>query len=157
MNRLLKLKVLYGGAFVFAKEGFTYDCHNISQGLFTWSGGPLSSRVGFFCFHALEDTKQKKPTPLDRGPPLHVNRVLVYSHTLHIRVAKNRVLRRLLASKLNLVIISAYTEFQLIKSYCFCRIDWTVIKMQSVTPHNTLKSTEGHDQTLFISTYVTVV
>ena len=63
----------------------------------------------------------------------------------------------LLASKLNLVIISAYTEFQLIKSYCFCRIDWTVIKMQSVTPHNTLKSTEGHDQTLFISTYVTVV
>ena len=24
----------------------------------------------------LGDTKQKKPTPLDRGPPLHVNRVL---------------------------------------------------------------------------------
>ena len=23
------------------------------------------------------DTKQKKPTPLDRGPPLHVNRVLI--------------------------------------------------------------------------------
>ena len=23
---------------------------------------------GFFCFHALEDTKQKKLTPLDRGP-----------------------------------------------------------------------------------------
>ena len=33
--------------------------------------------VGFFCFHALGDTKQKKPTPLDRGPPLHVNRPLV--------------------------------------------------------------------------------
>ena len=47
------------------------------QGLFTWSGGPRSSGVGFFCFHALEDTKQKKPTPLDRGPPLHVNRVLI--------------------------------------------------------------------------------
>ena len=30
---------------------------------------------GFFCFHALEDTKQKKLTPLDRGPPLHVNRI----------------------------------------------------------------------------------
>ena len=39
--------------------------------------GPRSSGVGFFCFHALGDTKQKKPTPLDRGPPLHVNRVLV--------------------------------------------------------------------------------
>ena len=48
-----------------------------SQGLFTWSGGPRSSGVGFFCFHALGDTKQKKPTPLDRDHPLHVNRVLV--------------------------------------------------------------------------------
>ena len=49
-----------------------------AQGLFTWSGGPRSSGVGFFCFHALEDTKQKKPTPLDRGPPLHVNRALMF-------------------------------------------------------------------------------
>ena len=39
--------------------------------------GTRSSGVGFFCFHALGDTKQKKLTPLDRGPPLHVNRVLV--------------------------------------------------------------------------------
>ena len=46
------------------------------KGLFTWSGGPRSSGVDFFCFHALEDTKQKKLTPLDRGPPLHVSRVL---------------------------------------------------------------------------------
>ena len=46
------------------------------MGLFTWSGGPRSSGVGFFCFHALGDTKQKKLTPLDRGPPLQVNRVL---------------------------------------------------------------------------------
>ena len=45
------------------------------QGLFTWSGGPRSSGVGFFCFHALEDTKQKKPTQLDLGLPLHVNKV----------------------------------------------------------------------------------
>ena len=51
------------------------------QGLFTWSGGPRSSGVGFFCFHALGDTKQKKPTPLNRGPPLHVNRVLVFPLT----------------------------------------------------------------------------
>ena len=45
------------------------------KGLFTWSGEPRSSGVGFFCFRALGDTKQKKPTPLDLGPPLHVNRV----------------------------------------------------------------------------------
>ena len=48
-----------------------------TKGLFTWSGGPRSSGVGFFCFHALGDTKQKKPTLLDRGTPLHVNRILV--------------------------------------------------------------------------------
>ena len=46
------------------------------KGLFTWSGGPRSIGVGFFCFHALGDPKQKKLTQLDRGPPLHVNRVL---------------------------------------------------------------------------------
>ena len=50
--------------------------HLCSKGLFTWSGGSRSSGVGFFCFHALGNTKQKKPTPLDRGPPLHVNRPL---------------------------------------------------------------------------------
>ena len=50
-------------------------CECEIKGLFTWSGGPRSSGVGFFCFHALVDTKQKKLTPLDRGPPLHVNRV----------------------------------------------------------------------------------
>ena len=47
----------------------------VTKGLFTWSGGLRSSGVGFFCFHALGDTKQKKPTPLDRGLPRHVNRV----------------------------------------------------------------------------------
>ena len=46
-----------------------------TQGLFTCSGGPRSSGVGFFCFQAPRDTKQKKTTSLDRGPPLHVNRV----------------------------------------------------------------------------------
>ena len=48
---------------------------NETKTLFTWSGEPRSSEVGFFFFHALGDTKQKKPTPPDRGPPLHVNRV----------------------------------------------------------------------------------
>ena len=44
--------------------------------LFTWSGGPRSSGVSFFCFVSSRAWKQKKPTPLDRGPPLHVNRPL---------------------------------------------------------------------------------
>ena len=55
-----------------------YVIPTISETLFTWSGGPRSSGVGFFCFHALEDTKQKKLTPLDRAPPLHVNRVFCW-------------------------------------------------------------------------------
>ena len=54
-----------------SKNGFVADY----KGLFTWSGGPRSSGVRFFCLHVLGDTKQKKPTPRDRGPPLHVNRV----------------------------------------------------------------------------------
>ena len=43
--------------------------------LFTWSGGPRSSGVGFSCFMSPR-AKQKKLTPLDRGSPLHVNRPL---------------------------------------------------------------------------------
>ena len=48
------------------------------KGLFTWSGGPRSSGVGFFCFHALEGTKQKKHTPLEAcnftcGHALNIN------------------------------------------------------------------------------------
>ena len=31
----------------------------------------------FLLFSRSGVTRQKKPTPLDRGPPLHVNRVLV--------------------------------------------------------------------------------
>ena len=50
--------------------------------LFTWSGGPRSSGVGFFCFVSSRAWKQKKPTPLDRGPPLHVNRPLGYVYTI---------------------------------------------------------------------------
>ena len=49
------------------------------KGLFTWSGVPRFSGVGFFCLHALGHTKQNKLTPLDRGSPLHVNRVLAES------------------------------------------------------------------------------
>ena len=48
--------------------------HN--RALFTWSRGARSSGVGFFCFVSLRAWKQKKPTPLDRGPQLHVNRLL---------------------------------------------------------------------------------
>ena len=35
-----------------------------SKTLFTWSGGPWSSGVGFFCFVSSRARKQKKPTPL---------------------------------------------------------------------------------------------
>ena len=41
----------------------------VSKTLFTWSGGPRSSGVSFFCFVSSRAWKQKKPTPLDRGPP----------------------------------------------------------------------------------------
>ena len=53
--------------------------------LFTWSGGPRSSGVGFFCFHALADTKQKKPSPLDRGlpPPCKQGLILELSQRWH--------------------------------------------------------------------------
>ena len=54
-----------------------WRCMKHNLGPVTWSGGPRSSGVGFFCFHALGNTKQKKPTSLNRGPPLHVNRVLI--------------------------------------------------------------------------------
>ena len=65
------------GRFVNKKEREICEIDAKFKGLFTWSGGPRSGGVGFFCFHfhALADTKQKKPTPLDRGPPLHVSRV----------------------------------------------------------------------------------
>ena len=55
-----------------------------------------SSGVGFFCFVYSRAWKQKKPTPLDRGPPLHVNRPLVevqmnagymHNNNLEIRIA----------------------------------------------------------------------
>ena len=60
------------------------------KGLFIWSGGPRSSGVCFFCFHALGDTKQEKPTPLDLGPPLHVNRVL------HVKIKTDRAFKRII-------------------------------------------------------------
>ena len=43
-------------------ETLSITGQKFSKTLFTWSGGPRSSGVGFFCFHALRDTKQKKPT-----------------------------------------------------------------------------------------------
>ena len=59
--------------------------------LFTWSGGPRSSGVRFFCFHALADKKQKKPTPLDRGPPLYVNRPYIVSVLIKDRTGSTSV------------------------------------------------------------------
>ena len=45
-------------------------------------GDPGLSGVGFFCFVSSRAWKQKKPTPLDRGPPLHVNRPLIRQSNL---------------------------------------------------------------------------
>ena len=70
----LKICKLVPRVFSFSKPRSPWG-RDRTKGLFTWSGGPQSSGVGFFCFHALGDTKQKKLTPLDRGSPLHVNRV----------------------------------------------------------------------------------
>ena len=75
-----------------------------SKGLFTWSGEPRSGGVGFFCFHALEDTKQKKPTPLDRVPPLHVNRVL-RSKTFKLRHLSTDPAKSILWEKLDIRIL----------------------------------------------------
>ena len=52
----------------------TKVCGYLIKTLFTWSGGPRSNGLSFFCFVSPRAWKQKKPTPLDRGPPLHVNR-----------------------------------------------------------------------------------
>ena len=52
---------------------FLETAPRLSKTLFTWSGRPRSSGVGFFCFVSSRAWKQKKPTPLDQGPPLHVN------------------------------------------------------------------------------------
>ena len=61
------------------KNEQVFKNHNSNplQTLFTWSGGPRSSGAGFFCFVSSRTSKQKKPTSLDWGPPLHVNRVSI--------------------------------------------------------------------------------
>ena len=51
-----------------SKSGFPNRTH--PKTLFTWSGGPRSSGVGLFCFVSPRAWKQKKSTPLGRGPPL---------------------------------------------------------------------------------------
>ena len=55
---------------------FAVGVNKNNKTLFTWSGGPRFSGVSFFCFVCPRAWKQKKPTPLDRSPPLHVNRPL---------------------------------------------------------------------------------
>ena len=60
-------------------SSFYFTIHSLKnkiKTLFTWSGGPRSSGVSFFGFVSPRAWKQKKPTPLDRCPPLHVNKAL---------------------------------------------------------------------------------
>ena len=74
----------------------------ISYTMFIWSGGPLSSGVGFFCFVSPRAWKQKKPTPLDRCPPLHVNRPLDGSeNSLKAAIQILRDFSKISGSKLN--------------------------------------------------------
>ena len=61
-------------SFPFPRVSFDGRFDYLIKTLFTWSGGPRSDGVGFFCFVSPRAWKQKKQTPLDRGPPLHVNR-----------------------------------------------------------------------------------
>ena len=62
------------GVFKDGHEGRPASTQANCKTLFTWSGGPRSSGGSFFCFVSPRACKQKKPTPLGRGPPLHVNR-----------------------------------------------------------------------------------
>ena len=70
----LNTDTFYGPLSVCFYGVWLYFLFKATKTLFTWSGGPRSSGVGFFCFVSPRAWKQKKPTPLDRGPPLHVNR-----------------------------------------------------------------------------------
>ena len=61
---------------MFMKPCVCLCCVVASRVWFHRAGGPRSSGIGFFCFVSARAWKQKKPTPLDRDPPLHVNRPL---------------------------------------------------------------------------------
>ena len=77
--------------------------HELYQSLSTSLLGPVYMEWGtpvkwgwFLLFSRSGDTKQKKPTPLDRGPPLHVNRPLmsdIYLLLHHKYVCKTPRLR----------------------------------------------------------------
>ena len=76
-KNLLKSVQQYSFLYWLWLDVYTFQLNlKYSKALFTWSGGPQSSGVGFFCFVSPRAWKQKKPTPLDRGRPLHVNRPL---------------------------------------------------------------------------------
>ena len=72
----------------------------------------------------------------------------VFTHLTH-----KSDIRRLPAFKLNLVILSADSEFQLIKSCFFCaELTGQSLKYRK-QPH-TIHLNQGHDQNPFISTYM---
>ena len=61
-----------------------FSCHfkTMFKGPFTWSG------VSFFCFVSPRAWKQKKPTPLDRGPPTPCKQALSVKLPLPVRTAR---------------------------------------------------------------------
>ena len=52
-------------------------------------GDPRSSGVGFFCFHALGDAKQKKPTPTRPGSPTPCKQSLSSEFLRHVDVCNS--------------------------------------------------------------------
>ena len=70
-----KVKLNWMNTFLFSLK--YYKCSFGVRPCLHGVGDQRSSGVGYFCFVSPRAWKQKKPTPLDRGPPLHVNRPLV--------------------------------------------------------------------------------
>ena len=89
-------------------------------------GHPGLVGSGFFCVHALGDTKQKKPTPLDQGPPLRVNRVLIDGTSEPGRTLYNRF---------QLILVHTVFQFALFYTlHLYDALRFYVSRVRIVTP-----------------------
>ena len=76
-----------------------------------------------FCFHAIEDTKQKKVTALDRGPPLHVNRVFVVRKNKFPRPKPGLIEYRSMKNFDNAEFLTELENAPWDSAYCFSDVD----------------------------------